>query len=245
MKLLIAGIPLEIRGLRPENKQFFRDYEAPGSTPLISLDARQLKTHIEARNLHPRHGGDEALLENLAILRAFCHRALAQDVLLLHASALKLHGKAILLTGPSGIGKSTQAGLWMEMTNAIPINDDKPFLHITPARTTAYGSPWNGKHGLGYNIHGTVRAIFALRQGSTPAIRRLDPKEALPVLLSQCPRPRDEDLLLKTIGLAGTLAKQIPTFELTCTRGEDAARLAYRTLLEEGLINDKGTGRQP
>ena len=145
---------------------------------------------------------------------------------------------------PSGIGKSTQAEIWMDMTNAIPINDDKPFLHITKTKTTAYGSPWNGKHGLGYNIHGTVRAIFALRQGTEPAIRRLDPEEALPVLLSQCPRPRDEDLLLKTIGLAATLAKQIPIFELRCARNDQAVRLAYRTLLEEGLIKDKGTGHR-
>ena len=244
MKLLLAGIPLEIRGLRAENKQFFRDYAATGINPLITLEAGRLQTHIEARNLHPRHAGDEALLENLAILRAFCHRALARDVLLLHASALKLHGQAILLTGPSGIGKSTQAEIWMDMTNAIPINDDKPFLHITKTKTTAYGSPWNGKHGLGYNIHGTVRAIFALRQGTEPAIRRLDPEEALPVLLSQCPRPRDEDLLLKTIGLAATLAKQVPVFELRCARNDQAVRLAYRTLLEEGLIKDKGTGHR-
>lgn len=53
---------------------------------------------------------------------------LAKDAMVLHCSVLKVKSGVILFSGPSGIGKSTQAGLWTKYRKARVINGDRTLL---------------------------------------------------------------------------------------------------------------------
>ena len=55
-------------------------------------------------------------------------RMLAKDAMVLHCSVLKVKSGVILFSGPSGIGKSTQAGLWTKYRKARVINGDRTLL---------------------------------------------------------------------------------------------------------------------
>lgn len=51
-----------------------------------------------------------------------------KDAMVLHCSVLKVKSGVILFSGPSGIGKSTQAGLWTKYRKARVINGDRTLL---------------------------------------------------------------------------------------------------------------------
>ena len=66
----------------------------------------------------------------------------------LHASAVALENRAVLFSGPCGIGKSTHTNLWQQYfgpDRAVIINDDKPALRLIKGTFYAYGTPGAAK----------------------------------------------------------------------------------------------------
>ncbi|MBR3610570.1 MAG: hypothetical protein IKL57_03775 [Oscillospiraceae bacterium] len=152
----------------------------------------------------------------------------------LHSSAIELDGKAYLFSGPSGMGKSTHTRLWQSIfgEKACVFNDDKPALRRIDGRWYAYGTPWCGKDGINQNKKVPLAGICFLKRGEENKIRRLDPKEALPLLMSQTihkfRKIENLDLLLNNVNY---IIKEIPIFELENRPVEEAARLSYETML--------------
>ena len=105
------------------------------------------------------------------------------------------------------------------------VNDDMPFLQITSEGVLAYGSPWNGKHGLSTNICAPLQGICFLQRGSDNYIQKAEPEKWLPELIHQCflPEERYSALVLQ-------LAQRIPLWEMTCTKDPQAAAIAYETM---------------
>ena len=68
-------------------------------------------------------------------------RMLAKDAMVLHCSVLKVRSGVILFSGPSGIGKSTQAGLWTKYRKARVINGDRTLLKKENGRWMSLGWP--------------------------------------------------------------------------------------------------------
>lgn len=153
--------------------------------------------------------------------------------LMLHSSAVELDGKAYLFSGPSGMGKSTHTRLWQSIfgERAQVFNDDKPALRRIDGKWFAYGTPWCGKDGINQNKKVPLAGICFLKRGEENKIRRLEPKEAMPLLMSQTihkfKNPNNLDLLLNSVNY---LLKEIPIFELENRPVEDAARLSFETM---------------
>lgn len=154
--------------------------------------------------------------------------------MMLHSSAVELDGKAYLFSGPCGMGKSTHTRLWQTVfgEKACVFNDDKPALRRIDGKWYAYGTPWCGKDGINRNKKVPLAGICFLKRGEENKIRRLEPKEALPLLMSQTMHKfrkiENLDLLLNNVNY---LIKEIPIFELENRPVEEAARLSYETML--------------
>lgn len=153
----------------------------------------------------------------------------------LHSSAAEMDGKAYLFSGPCGMGKSTHTRLWQSVfgEKAQVFNDDKPALRRIDGKWYAYGTPWCGKDGINQNKKVPLAGICFLKRGEENKIRRLEPKEALPLLMSQTihkfKKAENLDLLINNVNY---LLKEIPIFELENRPVEEAARLSYETMLE-------------
>lgn len=152
----------------------------------------------------------------------------------LHASALAMDDRAVLFSGPCGIGKSTHTRLWQQRfgkSKVVIINDDKPALRLENDIIYAYGTPWSGKNDLHKNIRVPLEAIVFLKQSQENRIRRLGYKEGLRMLIYQslCPRktPEKMDKLLTLIEL---VLKKIPVYQLDCNIGFQAVGLAYNRI---------------
>lgn len=101
----------------------------------------------------------------------------------LHSSYIISDGYAILFSGPSGIGKSTQAALWEKYRGAVTVNGDRTL--IDPAAGTANGIFYAGTSGICKNITAPLRAVVILRRGGHTELRRAEPREAFKAILCQ------------------------------------------------------------
>ena len=177
----------------------------------------------------------DPFLERATIQRKVADRLLFQDTLMFHGSTVAVDGKAYLFTGPCGTGKSTHTRLWRELfgQRAIMVNDDMPFLQITPNSVLAYGSPWNGKHGLSTNICVPLQGICFLERGAENDIHPILPAQCNAAMRQQMHTPIDETLLNKAFSLADRLAEIVPLWQMHCNMQQSAAEVSYRAMQPE------------
>ena len=154
-----------------------------------------------------------------------------RDRVCFHAACIRTDLGGILFSGPSGIGKSTQARLWCEHRGAELINGDRPILQRTPEGFLAWGSPYAGSSRCFVNASVPVRAVVFLAQEPENRIRRLKTAEAFRRIYGQLTMYSwDPFFVERACDLAQALAEQVPCWELGCVPDETAV-----ALLEENL----------
>lgn len=177
----------------------------------------------------------KSYLEYIALYRLFCEKAVDYGVYLCHGSVIEVDGQAYMFTAPSGTGKSTHTRLWRECfgDRAIMINDDKPLLKVEKNVIYAYGTPWDGKHGLSTNKRAPLAGICFLHQAEDNYIESIGMDEAINLLFNQIYRPRNVDGLMKTMDFAELVMNTVPMYKMGCNISIEAAKLAYETMKKE------------
>ena len=171
----------------------------------------------------------EPFLERAVIQDKLAQKLLERNTLLLHGSTVAVDGNAYLFTAPCGTGKSTHTRLWREVfgDRAVMVNDDKPFLKITPEGVLAYGSPWSGKHGLATNICVPLQGICLLKRGLENEIHPLAAECAVDLLRTQAHRSENTAAVFSLIDV---LLEKVPLWEMSCNKEPAAAKVAYRAM---------------
>ena len=151
--------------------------------------------------------------------------------LLLHASLIEYRGIALAFTGPSGVGKSTQADLWHRCAGAHILNGDRAALRKLPHGWQAYGSPHAGSSGIYINGSAPLKALIVLRQGKENNLQPLGYTEALHCLYQELTVHHwERDFVAAATDLCLDLLENIPVYLLECRPEESAVQL-----LKEGL----------
>lgn len=175
------------------------------------------------------------------IQNSFFH--LGFESLLIHKNRLCLHAACIqtsfgglLFSGPSGVGKSTQAELWCSLRGARQINGDRPILSKDQNFWLAWGSPYAGSSQCHINENCTVTAIVMLRQAEECSLRRLSMPEAFRAVWSGLTVYSWDKTYVETASsLAMELIASVPVWELDCTPDARAVEV-----LEQGLRKECG-----
>ena len=156
-----AGRVVAVTALYASTRQYCKDYLCEGEpdfsveiTPediAVEQDFADREHALEGLPVRKMNG---QVLERTALQRKLAEKLFTYDTQLFHGSVIAVDGEAYLFTAKSGTGKSTHTRLWREMLGdkAVMVNDDKPFLRVMDDHVLVYGSPWNGKHGLGCNM---------------------------------------------------------------------------------------------
>ncbi len=235
----LAGQVIKVESLYESTCQFCREYlsEAPAAISVTMQEAdiayerqKSLREHkLEGK---PGPSFRDAELEITALQRKIAEELFVYDTLVFHGSVVAVDGQCYLFTAKSGTGKSTHTRLWREYFGhrAVMVNDDKPFLKITDTGVLAYGSPWNGKHGLGTNSCFPLKAICILERGEDNRISAISPKEALAMLLQQSNRPMNPHLMPKYLELIDKLCNGVSFYTLACNMDAEAAVVAYEAM---------------
>jgi hypothetical protein len=169
------------------------------------------------------------VLEN-HLRAAYAYRLAATGGALIHSAGVVFEGRAFLLTGPSGAGKTTAASLCLAQGGSV-LSDDLNALRAAPAERGAAGAfqveklPFTGDLGETGTAGGrwplaAVVRLRRLRKGEADAIRPLTPGAALAALLASAPivnrDPYRREPLLATLE---EVALTVPAYELTFRLG--------------------------
>lgn len=171
---------------------------------------------------------------------------LRDDAIILHSSYLEIDegmlggggsksgagsSHALLFSGPSGIGKSTQAALWDKYRSARILNGDKSLLIREPDGWYAYGWPICGSSEICLNETRPIKAIVMLRQAERNICRRMDPFRAVMEVMGQITTNTwDREFRMKVISLTEQLIREVPVYELFCEVSEGAVKCLEEVL---------------
>lgn len=156
-----------------------------------------------------------------------------RGMLVLHSSyVLRAEGDAILFSGASGIGKSTQAELWREFAAARVINGDRSLVDVD--RGMAHGIFYSGTSGICENHSAPISAIVLPEQAGENSVTAAGHREAFMRLINQCSYyPWDAESAALMTELVARLVGRVPVYRLRCRKDEGAVRALENELRRE------------
>ena len=167
-------------------------------------------------------------------LFALDRRMIERGGLILHCAYIEHHGKGILFSAPSGVGKSTQAALWEKYRNSVTVNGDRALLRKKEGKWLACAWPVCGSSQICKRVDVPVHAIVMLRQGKKNSVMRLSPIEAFRQLYPQVTVNQwNPEFVQAAINGIEDLILQVPVWQLTCDISEEAVQC-----LENALFSD-------
>ena len=155
--------------------------------------------------------------------KIFAYSVLSRGGIVLHAVVMEWRGMGILLSAPSGTGKTTQARLWQQHEGAHIINGDRALCGLEDSIWMAYGQPWCGSSGECENRKIPIRAIVLLSRGIRNHVEKLSQVNAAIGLISTAYAPVwDAASAAEAVDRLGSLTEKISVFRLHCLPDIDA-----------------------
>lgn len=242
-----AGHPVRYRFLSPFCRYWFgswvRRVEAEDCdvavTPRRLAYARELMEEEMRRRDLSSDGLSDAYVEFRTLTELSSHPLIRSGCCFIHAASFLWRGRAWLLSGPSGVGKSTQFLNWQRCFpgELTVICGDMPVLERREDGTIwVHPSPWNGKERLGSKASPSapLGGLVLLEQGPDNHIVSLPARDAIPALFSQfILRPDTEEEILGLTSLIDALLRAVPVWKLI-NRGDDASTELLRQTLKGG-----------
>ena len=228
------AVPYDLR--RPETRFFFGKYmtEAPGETSGYRVSDALLDY---VRPFMPENA-PACGVEFRSLILLTCHPLLRWDCCLFHAAAFLWWDRAWLVTGPSGVGKTTQFRNWQRLFpgEVQMICGDIPVLEgRNDGSVWVHPSPWNGKEHMGdRSLSAPLGGIVRLEQKDENVIYPLPVCDAIPLLFRQfMVRPEDEEEILALSGLVDRILRYAPMWFFE-NLGDDASTALLRETLKGG-----------
>ena len=189
---------------------------------------------VEALRRSMAEFGSESFAEYNLLLGRFASLLLPYGRCLFHGVALAVGDRAYLLTGPSGVGKTTQYRLWKQLfgDGVRLICGDKPILEFREdGDILVHPSPWMGKERLPGGRAARLAGIVCLEQGPGNSIAPLPVSRAVVPLYTQfLYEPAAEAELRQTAAMLDRLLRAVPVWRLVNVGDEASARLTHDTL---------------
>lgn len=236
----IAGQYIQYHFLFEETSEFFKRYEVEDPTDedtetlSVGMTLEDLEYYTRKRQEKITYSPG-AEYDTLALPTSSA--MLLNNSFLFHSVGFSYRGKAILFTGPSGIGKTTQYAQWKRLLRdeVKIISGDMPGIAVEESgRIMVHPSAWNGKERLRHEHSDPLGAIVVLEQEKENTITRLDTLHAiLPVYGQMCVDRRKKELVEKAFVLEDTILRNIPVWKLSSRGDLDSARLCHDTIAGE------------
>ena len=230
----IAEMNIAVKARFEPTKEYMRDYAIDDTEYELFIEPTDEQIAYERKLGEEIHGvpQSDAMCEAVAILRVICDYIIQRVGFFLHCSCLRYKGGAIIFTAPSGTGKSTHAALWRRHfgDEVEMINDDKPLVREKDGHFIIYGTPWNGKHGLGSNISAPIKAIVFLKQAKENSVENVTPFEALSLILQQTVMPSDKKDMTALLDMLGRMMESVPMYRLNCNISDEAVMTIHNKI---------------
>lgn len=159
--------------------------------------------------------------------------ALPHNVLSFHGVLMEHEKQGIIISAPSGTGKTTHARLWREQKDVLIINGDRAACKKVNGAWTGFGLPWSGTSGEQINRSVPIKALVVLERGEVNEAGRITAMEAFGAVLPhvQCPT-WDAALTNKAMELLDDFLSEIPVVLLRCHPDVESVEVLSRVLEE-------------
>ena len=146
-----------------------------------------------------------------------------RGTVIFHANFLLHNGEAISFSGQSGIGKSTQGGLWAAAGEGEVINGDRVLLTVLENGVQVDSHYLCGTSGICSNVSAPLRAIVMLEKGKENVISVPSALERFRQIISQMSyRPSDPTHRMYISGLAGKILEMSQVIHFSCRKDHSA-----------------------
>ncbi|MBQ2366830.1 MAG: hypothetical protein II296_00740 [Bacteroidaceae bacterium] len=179
-----------------------------------------------------------AALNDLTMI-AFVYSSALHGTATIHASCVAVGDKACAFIGPSGVGKSTHAALWLQhIEGARLLNDDQPAIRPgNDGRVHIYGTPWSGKTPCYRNEKATLSSIFFMEQSRDNSLTTLGSIETFQQLMKATSLIGRDTITFKEISSTqAKAASLIPAYTLKNTPGPEALALSHGAFTQSNTL---------
>lgn len=192
----------------------YRRYSYGGELSVLTVADGKKTVYVSVHELSPVNIQKSLALES---------EILSFDGIFMHASLIKVGGKGVIFSAPSGVGKSTQASLWEKHRGARILNGDRAAIRFVDGKWMAYGSPWAGSSGIYLNDSAELSAIVFLGQAAENTVTRLSGVGAFNAMMKGGIFPYwSKEEMTSACDVCEKLLSQVPVFRLDCRPDESA-----------------------
>ena len=161
------------------------------------------------------------------------HYFLKNHGALLHAAGAIINDESYLFPGISGTGKSTLAKLCQANGLGSWLSDERVILKRNQNDLAIYGTPWYSATKTVLNKGAPLKAMFFIKHGTDPTIRKLAPPEIITKIFATVSIPwHDNEFCNIALNLLDYLIHEIPAFEFSY-RPESQAIHALEKFINE------------
>jgi len=226
-----------------DQKGEVRFYTSPSGELMVQLGLKASNENYDGR-YHMRFGSDMTSVDIdrspyhsnqliSGLLGRFmyeCH-VMHRGWIPIHAVSVATGDGAVLFSGVSGSGKTTQADLWIKHAGARIINGDRALLIPTEGGFDTAGSPWSGTSEIYTKLRERVKAVVFVEQASFNEITRLSSLNAFSSFVDQCVTPYyHSGLLCKIMDSIDGLIGHVPMYHLKNKADEESFRMTKEVL---------------
>lgn len=179
----------------------------------------------------PVSSGGHLGFEGLGSIMPYCF--LKHNMLTFHGVLMEYQGNGIIISAPSGTGKTTHARLWRDCRNAWIINGDRATCYEENGQWIGCGLPWSGTSGEQINRKVPLKALIVLERGETNAVTGLTGLDAFGAIFPHMQYPSwNAELTGKAMDLADSFLKKVPVLRLSCRPDPDSVEVLEKAIKE-------------
>ena len=163
--------------------------------------------------------------------RIFSYFTITKGGIVLHGVLMEYEGKGIIISAPSGTGKTTHARMWRDTQRALIINGDRALCRKIDNKWTGFGMPWCGTSGEYINRDVEISAIVVLEQAKENSVEKLDTLQAFNHMIPNITAPTwEKNLLNKAMDYLEDMVNEVPVYKLKCTPDIEAVEVLKKEI---------------
>lgn len=239
MNILLADSVIDVEYRNERFAEFFARWKTEKDNPELTVVTNEEKIAAE-RIFNIK---DDFYPESSAILRGIAEWLPLNNAFVLHSAVFEVNGSGIALAAHSGTGKTTHLRLWQRLLGDEfkIINGDKPiirFFETKPDIPYAYGTPWNGKEGLGSADRTPLRHICFIERAEENSCEEITVSETVDRIFDQVYMPHSAAAMSNTLSLINRLVSSVRLWKIKCNMNLSAAETAYNAIFKGAEKNE-------